>query len=157
MTDFPLNFDTITALLLTVGATGLVLRSIWHLLSALESRSWPEARGIVMASKLQEERDSEGGRLYQARVSYRYTVDGGEFVGDRACFGDSDQMGWSLFARKIVARYRPGDAVTVYYDPSQPRKAVLEPGISGAIIATLAFQIGFLAFAILCLRGAIAA
>jgi Protein of unknown function (DUF3592) len=152
---FPLNFDTILALLLVIGATVLLLRSIWHLLTGLESRSWPTTQGIVMASKLQEDREADGDRFFRASVSYRFTVGGCEFVGNRACFGDSDLTSWSWAARKIVNRYRPGDAVTVHYDPSKPREAVLEPGVSGTIMATLAFEIAFLAFAILALGGTV--
>jgi len=153
---FPLNLETIITLMLTIGGTVFVLRSIWHLLTALESRSWPRTRGVIVASKLEDDRESGGGGMYRALVSYRFTVDGHEFVGDRACFGDSDRTSWSWAARKIVARYRPGDAVTVHYDPSKPREAVLETGISGVLMARLAFGIVFLALAISMLRGAVA-
>jgi hypothetical protein len=47
--------------------------------------------------------------------------------------------------------------VTVYYDPSDPTEAVLEPGVSGANIALIVFESVFLVFSIWCLRAAIAA
>lgn len=144
-----MNLNTILALLLVAAGTVFVLRSVWQLLTALESRSWPKARGIVMDSKLEE-----GGRKFRAQVSYRFTVDGQEFVGNRACFGDSDKTSWSWAARGIAARYHSGQTVTVHYDPAKPSEAVLEPGISGALMARMAFEIAFLAFVIWALPSA---
>lgn len=154
MDGFPFNLNTIITLLMTIGGTGFFLRSVWQLLTALESRSWSRTQGIVRMSTVQEDLDGEG-ILYKARVSYRFTVDGREFVGNRACFGDSDRSSWSLLARRIVARYRVGAAVTVHYDPEKPSEAVLEPGISGVLMARMALEAAFLAMAIWMLRAAV--
>jgi hypothetical protein len=142
--SFPLTFDTIVALLLTLGGAAILLRSIGDLLSALEARAWPTAEGVMLASRLTEERDAEGDGLYQARVSYRFTANGQELVGHCAFFGDSGRTSWSMFARKIVAKYPAGARVTVHYDPSKPEQAVLETGVSGAIVAILVSRSCFL-------------
>jgi hypothetical protein len=34
----------------------------------------------------------------------------------------------ALRAERLVARYLPGEPVTVYYDPDHPQEAVLEQG-----------------------------
>jgi hypothetical protein len=156
VSGFPLNFGTIITLAMTVSATFYVLRSVWHVLTALESRSWPTTQGMVRDSALEEDSRSTINRAYRARVSYRFTVDGQEFAGDRAYFGDSVTTSWGGPARKIAERYRAGHAVTVHYDPSRPREAVLEPGISVSLVTILAFEILFLAMAIWMFRGAVA-
>ncbi len=145
MDGFSLTYGTVVTLLLTIIATVLVLHTVWQFLTALESRSWARARGIVVDSRLEE---SGRSRMFRARVSYRFTVDGQELTGDRACFGDSDKTSWSWAARRIVARYHSGQAVTVYYDPARPSEAVLEPGISGALMAKMVFLMIVLAFVI---------
>ena len=110
----------------------------------------------MLTSGVVEERDSDGHRLYQAKVAYRYAVDGQEIVGHRAFFGDSGQTSWSVFVRRIVDRYPPGSDVTVYYDPSRPEEAVIVRGVSGAIVAILAFQLVFIALATWFLRASVA-
>lgn len=147
----PLNLATILVFLFAAGAAAVFLRSVWDLLGALESRSWPSAPGTVTLSRLDEQRDGEE-TLYRAKISYRFTVDGRELIGNRAYFGDSAQTTWSLFSRNLVARYLPGATVTVYYDPAAPDEAVLEPGISGALVALLLFEILFLAVGLWVLR-----
>lgn len=149
-----MTFNLAIALLFTLGATAFLLQSVWHLILALEARSWPTAQGVMLSSKLAEEHDGED-VMYHARVSYRFTANGRELIGDRAYFGGFDRTTWSVFARNIVAKYPPGALVTVHYDPDRPEQAVLEPGVSGALVAILVFEIVFLAIAVWVLRDAI--
>lgn len=151
------KFDIVFTILFVTAGMFLFLRNVWLLLGAVESRRWPNVQGLVVASQVEDKTDSEGGRLYRPRVSYRYSVNGQDFVGERACFGDADYVGWALFARDIVARYRVRSPVTVHYDPSDPADAVLEPGLNGLLFSTLIFSIAFLGFSILMLRAVVAA
>jgi hypothetical protein len=61
VSPIPLNFKVVIALLLTMAGIGLLLRRVWLLLSAFESRSWSQVPGIVLTSKLNTKSDVEGG------------------------------------------------------------------------------------------------
>ncbi len=42
--------------------------------------------------------------------------------------------------REIIHKYRPGLEVIVYYDPANPKRAVLEKGVSVEIYILMAFS-----------------
>lgn len=135
-----------------IGA-GVISWSIWNLLEALASRRWATTGGVVVVSSLQQSRDSEGGFTYRSEVSYRYTVNGAEFVSSRARFGDGLSFSWSAPAVRTVRRYPTGAAVVVHYDPDEPDHAVLEPGVSGYIFGGLAFGVVFAALGVSAIVG----
>jgi hypothetical protein len=82
------------------------------------------------------------------RIAYEYRVGGQIYRSNRvwageAVFGTSDE------AHRVVERYRPRQAVTVYYDPDDPATAVLEPGgnwtrwLHMVVIGTMLTAMGF--------------
>jgi hypothetical protein len=129
------TFEVIGAVVFGAIGTGILTWTAINFVYALLSRSWPKAIGAVIASDLRRSRDSEGGYLYRAEVSYRYSVDGQEFVATRSRFGDRLEVSWSAAAANLVRRYPVGTAVHVHYDPTDPSEAVLEPGINGLLFA----------------------
>ena len=58
-------------------------------------------------------------------VRFEYRISGTRYTGDRVSYGGHSP---GIGAAEIAARYPLGAAVTVWYDPGQPGKAVLEPG-----------------------------
>ena len=66
---------------------------------------------------------------YSPAVSYNYDVDGTTYSSDLLGFirvwtdDESDAQG-------MVQRYPVGQTVTAYYDPGDPSRAVLDPGVS---------------------------
>jgi hypothetical protein len=61
-----------------------------------------------------------------AALTYEYTVGGHRYTGGRLDYAGG---GGGRDAGRVLARYRPGAAVTVRYDPRRPERAVLEPGV----------------------------
>ncbi len=56
-------------------------------------------------------------------VRYRYTVHGIEYEGNLGTFSPIMNH---LDAAEYLKRYRPGTAVTVWYDPADPSRSLLE-------------------------------
>lgn len=97
----------------------------WSVGMAALSRAsvdWPTAPGVVVASWL----DTEGEAT--PRVTYRWEVAGVPHESQQLGFDVFDKPGGRGLARTRVARYPVGAAVTVYVDPADPGRAVLEPG-----------------------------
>ena len=98
-----------------------------------ETESWTETSGRVLSSTIDESTRTtrRNGRTettttYTPKVTYEYTVDGVSYVGDdiRA----DDHGGNYSRASDIVGQYPTGLETTVYYDPDQPKDAVLKRG-----------------------------
>jgi len=91
--------------------------------------SWPRTQGRVVSSQL-EDGPSMGRPLpvvsHRAVITYTYEVQGQEWSSERVFFGD-DAFATGDGARDRVRKYEPGTTVEVFYDPSNPGEAVLEP------------------------------
>ena len=90
---------------------------------AIASREWLSGVGRVISSELHI---SYGRRAtYHPRAKYSYTVAGQNYTGERIVFA------WrAVFdrqaAEKVVESYRPGQTVTIFYDPQQPQESTLD-------------------------------
>ena len=79
--------------------------------------------------------------MYSADVRYTYLVNGTQYSSGRVSLGDSSTNS-SSGKEEIVRRYPMGSQVIVYYDPSRPEDALLEPG--AAFITHIPFAFGLL-------------
>lgn len=131
---------TIIVIVAIAAGTTALLRSLWTLFTAIDSRKWPSTEGVVVAS------DEE--TLVEPKLSYRFTVNGQGYVGNRRVFG---KAGWKIFF-PMIKEYRQGTSVTVRYNPEKPSEAVLEPGVSWWLFSTLVFEIAFIGVGIVFLR-----
>lgn len=87
---------------------------------ARASRRWPSSSGRIVRSEIRDDR---------AFIRYGYAVEGEEYEGSDVASGDRPYRTARSAARRLQ-RYPVGAPVTVYYDPRQPRIAILEPGLS---------------------------
>ena len=125
-------FAVIVGMVFVIVGIGLVafMRRRHALVRA--SQGWPTAPGTVLESEVRRYGLSvETGRRYYPAVRYRYEVAGRSYVGKRLYF---DEMAWASrsTAARLAGKYSPGATVTVRYDPHDPARALLEPGLSGA-------------------------
>jgi hypothetical protein len=97
-----------------------------------EARRWPETTGKVIASRVQSLRKTPSDPGYGRRdtnvtnqplVQYEYTVGARTYRCSRISVA-AEVDGAEL--RAILERYPVGKAVTVYYDPARPERALLE-------------------------------
>lgn len=118
------------------------------------SQRWPSAPGtITQAGVIAEEREeadderSDGlaqvTMRYRADVRFSYTVNGRVFHADRWKWGLTAYYPDEAAAAAVIARYRAGAPVRVFYNPANPGEAVLEPGNSGGSFAQLVFAVMF--------------
>lgn len=92
------------------------------------SRSWRKADGQIVG------RGGRGGGAQRiddlaAALTYTYSVNGVEYTSNRYDFAgrsaDADESA-------VVAGRAPGQRVTVWYDPAEPRRAVLVQGVQAS-------------------------
>lgn len=109
---------------------------------AYESRNWPDTLGTIISSHISKQttRDSKSRTRtsYTPRIQYQYQVGGQHYTCKRIEFG-GESGGRRSKAKKVVDQYPSGKKVKVYYNPQDPKVAVLKAGFSwGAIFAFLA-------------------
>jgi Protein of unknown function (DUF3592) len=87
-------------------------------------RPWSSVNGTIVDSRT--ESDSQGRQTsYSPLIEYSYFVFEREYHG-RAITTDDQGADTRAEAEKIAGRYRKGHPVIVYYDPLDPRDAMLE-------------------------------
>ncbi|MBL4761986.1 MAG: DUF3592 domain-containing protein [Gammaproteobacteria bacterium] len=121
-------------LILTISSiiVGLVLMGfgIKNRINAYQSKFWPTVQGIVAHSSVGSERDDDEFIRYRVSVSYDYVLGSKSYYGRVIQFSMSDFRD-EVKAKAVADKYPKGDHVTVYYEPENPDKSVLEPGGSG--------------------------
>lgn len=98
------------------------------------SLGWSSAPGTIKSSDVVSYR-TKGGPQFKAQVTYGYAVNGRSYSGDQIRFGN--YAGARVTADADADKYRPGTHVQVRYDPRDPKKSVLEPGVKGLSVAGL--------------------
>ena len=105
-----------------------------EVVGAFSSSKWPSVNGAITHSevKVTENRNTgsssrQKNYSYQPDIRYKYEVSETSHVGDNVRFG---QISNREIAGNIVAKYKPGSKIKVYYNPNNHRDSVLEPGIS---------------------------
>ena len=149
-------FDSCGSCLGTLAIMGVFLLiggglSVWGwtiLQNARASATWPTAEGVITASEVTESRDGEGHDSYSPEVAYQYTAGNQEHESYTIKFGENsyDNRGR---AEAIAATYPVGQPVTVYYDPEEPGRSVLEPGVSGGSYIVLGVGLLFVVLSLI--------
>jgi hypothetical protein len=129
------------------GASSFVERSA--------SERWAKAEGVVEDAGVYKKVGRTALRRrtveHSAAVHYKYTVKGKEHEGGRIAFGPSEN--YSFLARAQAGQYRPGQKVTVYYDPARPESAVLqrEVQLGGYLFTVVGLFVGYVGLRLLLL------
>jgi hypothetical protein len=101
------------------------------------SRAWPSVPGTITRSRVERvhhlDDDGDDNLTERARIEYHFEVDNRVFWGGRVAY---DGVFSRLSAWQTVARYPDRAAVTVAYDPSDPRRCILEPGFHRSMTVT---------------------
>ena len=107
---------------------------------AAASQSWPTAPGVVVSAAVHESvnqnEDGPDTYSYQPKIVYTYQVGGASYQSDRYSFGAGSANRGSV--EQVIARYTPGMAVSVRYNPEKPTEAVLQSEAGGANIFLIA-------------------
>ena len=127
-----------------------VVMLVWALLNYLEARessSWPSVQGRVLSKQVKSStfRDNNGrtSDSYRPQIEYTYVVDGKTYQGSTLRI-PSRPYGRSNKAQEAIAEFSLKKPCTVYFDPEDPNKSVLQPGVYFLNVAGLAlFGLGF--------------
>jgi hypothetical protein len=87
----------------------------------------------IIKSELKSTGDGHG-----VDFEYTYSVAGTQYVGTRYTF-DKSTSSDGAWARKAIRDYAAGSESICYYDPLNPARAVLSPGIHGSDVTMLMF------------------
>lgn len=141
----PLLLSLLSTISVVLGLVGLGVL-VWGFIRMRQSartRSWPTTQGTIRSSRvtsreapaLQTETSYDDDApapapriLYSPQVEYTYTVEGQRYTGTELTL-DSVEVSNKQHAQAHAARYAPGRPVTVFYDPEDPSRALLEPGV----------------------------
>lgn len=108
--------------------------AVFELPRAVASSGWPTARGVILTSEVREVGWSEDTSGWCPELSYEYPVAGRKYVSHNVELQDICISNLGSYARRVVERYPAGKKVEVYYDPRDPSRAVLEPGVPDSVI-----------------------
>lgn len=116
-------------------------------------RDWPSTEGRITRSEVVSAVDHAdvSTTMHTARVAYTYVVGTRTYTATRITFADHSSSRLGEMA-EVVARYPPGSAVTVHYDPADPGSGILEtrtplPVYVPLLLGLLATVTGFVAVA----------
>ena len=98
------------------------------------SQTWPSREGEITRSDIVQTRDHDGDIFFEARIEYRYEVNGRELSGDRVAIGGDVHTTIRGHAQQKIRRYSPGAKILVYFDPADPELACLERTGSGWLL-----------------------
>ncbi len=118
----------------------------------IAARHWVETSctiGTSKATRVDRNKYQKSIRYFDYALTYTFQVDGRTIVGDRRSFAE-ELRGQSNRFEEIAARYPAGSTRTCYYNPANPREAVLDRGINStmwpAAIPLTLFALGLVFF-----------
>ncbi len=112
----------ILRLLILASFSGLLF-GLWALRCAYNGNDWPKVRGTIIYSQMV----GPTGHA-KAKIRYNYIVGGHTYEGQYVSFADLFHI--QMYGIKsIVARYPKGTRLWVYFDPENPKRAILEKDI----------------------------
>ena len=99
-------------------------------LEGVRARNWPTAPGRVLIARYDQWRTQKGVRIAGLCIDIQYIYK----VGDEVLEGRRVNTGWRCFGNQrhleaLLKRYPSGKGVEVFYDPEDPARALLEPGL----------------------------
>ncbi len=103
------------------------------------SRDWSETHGVVLSSRVVEDRQRSGAgggesACFRADIRYGYRTQGQTYHNDRLTYHGNPCKGGKRgrnLAEELIDRYPPGAAVTIFHDPDDPRRSCLVTGKTG--------------------------
>ena len=134
------------ALILFGVSAWLLMPGVREFNLARASQRWPSVPGKVISTNviyqapMNTDMDSSSRASYRPVIEYAYAVNGVSYRANHRVFGDESVVyGTFSRAKAIVDDYPPERGVQVYYDPEDPKNAVLEPGkIDNVVMALVA-------------------
>ncbi len=123
----------INGLILLVSSLPLLAWSLWNLHLSVRSKTWPKVKGEILEVPLTK-------RPYI--LKYQYMVGGKTYKHTRIFFTNSIE--WERRAKSMRKIYKEGQAIEVFYDYDNFKRAVLQPGRKDGLITSILFLTVFI-------------
>jgi hypothetical protein len=113
---------------------GIVLAGVRTYRKSNQASNWNTATGKITSSEVTH---TSGSKIqYYSRIEYEYSVLGTNYISNKVTF--AQLMGIDDTAKGAaegkVKKFPAGSAVTVYYDPGDPRRAVIQKGGDSSLL-----------------------
>jgi hypothetical protein len=122
------------------GGAFLLVRNVPMVAEGWQSKSWPSAMAQVRESaavSIPMITDARRGAVgtHIVKLRYEFTMDSKTFVGTRQSLDDVGKVKYEDVAQREASSMPVGSAIRVFYDPGNPSRSLLTPGvpISGVI------------------------
>lgn len=140
---------------------------IYFIFYGNDAASWPETQGVVVSAEVATRTPLRGTggarslgqrqrmRQFYPSITYRWTVNGQAYTGSRYQVGANAESYYVAEREKAqaeVAKFPPGRAIPVFYDPADPSAAVLVRDVSAGVYVPLPLGLVMLALGLLGLR-----
>ena len=123
------------AVLVVAGLALCVVALKAHWLS-FRAQGWQTTSAEVLKSDVAFTRRSKS-VSYSPRITYRYTVGGKHYIGDKVRFGN-DLYSSPIEPTRLVHSFFVGSNPTVFFDPADPEHSVLDRNeVSGGVASQL--------------------
>lgn len=112
---------------------------------------WRPVDGEITWSMI-ENRGRRSGEQWRPTIKYSYTIGTRRYEGSRVYYGAAEWRGSEQTSLDLTSRYTPGQKVSVFVNPANPKEAVLERGQSAAALRWLLTAIGLVALSVYVIR-----
>jgi hypothetical protein len=139
----PPSRKTTIGIAVVIALMGVLFGSIGGVMLAREVRrlsTWQPVEATVLRTRVDIRTDSDGS-TYAPIVTYRYSVNDRDYTSSGTLPVNESRSG--SWAYRVVARFRPGERYTAWYDPESPADAFIVR--SHSIVAPIFTAIGAIA------------
>jgi hypothetical protein len=138
-----ITFEVAMCLAASCFALGFWLRK-----RELAPRSWPQSQGKITTSEMKLQYVGKGTNELLPVIWYKFTHEGKEYVTDHWRIGNFS-IGSREDSEAITKKFQLGRNVTVFVNPANPEKSVLEHSITMMSWIPIGFGVFFSLFALL--------
>lgn len=109
----------------------------------LNARDWQEAEAVILESKLDESRDSDGS-TYEVVVTFRYHFSNRSYESSRYSFSTVKKNIAVESMREAVSSLPKGQVTACWVNPARPEEAVLDRSMPTSALFGLCFSVPFI-------------
>ena len=114
---------TLVLILMFITPVISVMTIMLRLGEARQAVNWPQVKGQVTDVRL-----LQSGNQYQPELDVTYTVANETYSSrQRPVSPNGQAKGSKAWAREFSLQFKPGTAVPLYYNPTQPKRATMSP------------------------------
>ena len=105
---------------------------------SFQSRKWPEQQAELIKAVVEREYDE--GWSFWIEISYRYQVDGIEYIGDRLRYLDYASGHLTSIEKQLTRFHKTVDKngfFKIRYNPNQPENSIVFPGLGTGVVVAI--------------------